>query len=212
VIIGTYSSDGLRTFSGVHAVGAALGVILAAVYMLHVVQKVFFGPITNEKNKHVKDISPRETLALAPLVVLVFVIGLFPNHFLDRMKASINLANQHYRDISGALVAYTDDNDAKMLPADVFSPLFLVGAPVTKAQEEAAALLAAAPAAPATAAPAAPGAQPPPAAQPPPGAPRPGAPPGDAAPPRPGAPPRPPGQPAPPRPAAPVPPAPGGAR
>ncbi len=217
VIMGTYSSDGLRTFAGVHAVGAALGVILAAVYMLHVVQKVFFGPLSNPKNKHLKDISPRETLALAPLVALVFIIGFFPNLFLEPMKASINLANQQYRDVSGALVAFTDDKDAKLLPTDVFSSSFFTGAPMTKLDQEALAL------APAPA-PAAPEAGPPPGAPPPgaapprpplnaPGAPvpmpRPGAPGA-----RPGAPPGAPGAPRPvPVQPAPAPaPAPGGAR
>jgi NADH-quinone oxidoreductase subunit M len=229
IIMGTYSSDGLRTFAGVHAVGAALGVILAAVYMLHVVQKVFFGPITNPKNKHLTDISPRETLALAPLVILVFVIGLFPNLFLDRMKASINMANQHYRDVSGALVQYTDEKDAKLVPRDVFMSSFFEGAPETQADRDAKALLAAAPAAAPTAAPAAGPAGAPPGAPPgrpvppggavgpggpgaPPGAPPPGQPaPGRPAPGQPA-----PGQPAPgqpaPRPAPAPAPAPGGAR
>ncbi len=229
VIMGTYSSEGLRTFAGVHAVGAALGVILAAVYMLHVVQKMFFGPLTNPKNKHLTDISPREALALAPLVVLVFVIGFFPNLLLDKMKGSVQLALVQYRDVSAATgsqsgVAATHEEDARMIPADVFQTTFLVGAPATKASLEREAALAAmaAPAASAPPAAAPPGGQP----GAPPGGPRPGAPPGappggpgaqpgapPGAPPggpRPGAPPggAPPGGP-PPRPA---PPGPGGGR
>ena len=47
--------------------------------MLSVVQKMFFGPLTNPKNKHLPDLNARETLALAPLVALIFVIGFFPN-------------------------------------------------------------------------------------------------------------------------------------
>ena len=70
-----------------HGIGrrslAALGVILAAVYMLSVVQKMFFGPLTNPKNQRLTDLNARETLALAPLVALVFVIGFFPNIFLE---------------------------------------------------------------------------------------------------------------------------------
>ena len=82
--MGTFVSQPL----GAHAraagrAGAALGVILAAVYMLSVVQKMFFGPLTNPKNKRLKDLNARETLALAPLVALVFVIGLFPSIFLE---------------------------------------------------------------------------------------------------------------------------------
>jgi NADH-quinone oxidoreductase subunit M len=136
VIMGTYASDGLRTFAGIHAVGAAFGVILAAVYMLSVVQRVFFGPLTKAENKHLSDISPRETLAVAPLVVFVFVIGFFPNLFLDRMKGAINMLSTHYRDVSSQLVSYTDESKAKLLPADVYSPLFLKGAPALPGEEK----------------------------------------------------------------------------
>ena len=156
VIMGTYSSEGLRTFAGVHAVGAAFGVILAAVYMLSVVQKVFFGPLSNPKNKHLTDISPREGLAMAPLVAMIFIIGFFPNVFLDRMKPSIDLLSSHYRDVSGALVGITDDKSAKMLPPDVLSPKFLKGAPTIEDDADGKVALVAPPAVPAAAAPGAP--------------------------------------------------------
>jgi NADH-quinone oxidoreductase subunit M len=77
---------------------AAFGVILAAVYMLSVVQKVFFGPLTNPKNENLSDLNVRETIGLAPLVALIFVIGLFPNLFLDRMHESVAGALDHYLD------------------------------------------------------------------------------------------------------------------
>jgi NADH-quinone oxidoreductase subunit M len=70
------------------AVLASFGVVLAAVYMLSVVQKMFFGPLNTSKNRGLNDLNVRETLALAPLVVLVFVIGFFPNLFLSRMTES----------------------------------------------------------------------------------------------------------------------------
>ena len=57
----------------------ALGVILAAVYMLHAVQKMFLGPLDKPENQGLPDLTRRELLALAPLIVLVFVIGFFPN-------------------------------------------------------------------------------------------------------------------------------------
>jgi NADH-quinone oxidoreductase subunit M len=129
IIMGTYTSDALRAFAGVHTIGAAFGVILAAVYMLSVVQKTFFGPLSNPKNKGLSDISAREGLALSPLVVLVFVIGFFPSLFLDRMKDSVSLLSNHLRDVSGQLVSYTDDHEPKLLPADSFSPAMLKGAP-----------------------------------------------------------------------------------
>jgi NADH-quinone oxidoreductase subunit M len=86
IITGTFISNKLGHFNGVQAVGAALGVILGAVYMLGAVQKMFFGPITKPENKVLHDINRREILAVAPLVVMIFVIGFFPNIFLSRMK------------------------------------------------------------------------------------------------------------------------------
>jgi NADH-quinone oxidoreductase subunit M len=89
IIMGTIVSQVLDRQATSQAALASFGVILAAVYMLHVVQKMFFGPVDNPKNEHLEDMSPRETLALAPLIALVFVIGLFPNIFLSRMQESV---------------------------------------------------------------------------------------------------------------------------
>jgi NADH-quinone oxidoreductase subunit M len=86
VITGTFVSNKLGHFNGIQAVGAAIGVILGAVYMLGVVQKMFFGPVKNPANRLLPDCNHRELLALAPLTVMIFVIGFFPNVFLSRMK------------------------------------------------------------------------------------------------------------------------------
>jgi NADH-quinone oxidoreductase subunit M len=89
IIIGTFTSNKLGHVNGIQAVGAALGVILAALYMLTAVQKMFFGPITRDENKHLKDINPREMLAVAPLIIAIFVIGLAPNILLSPMRDAI---------------------------------------------------------------------------------------------------------------------------
>lgn len=88
VITGTFASTKLGHFAGVQAVGAAIGVILGAVYMLMVVQKMFFGPVTKKVNKHLPDINGRELVAVAPLAMMIFVIGLFPNIFLAQIKGA----------------------------------------------------------------------------------------------------------------------------
>jgi NADH-quinone oxidoreductase subunit M len=88
VITGTFASNKLGHFAGVQAVGAAIGVILGAIYMLMVVQKMFFGPVTKKENKGLADVNPREILALAPLTMMIFVIGLFPNVFLTQIKGA----------------------------------------------------------------------------------------------------------------------------
>jgi NADH:ubiquinone oxidoreductase subunit 4 (subunit M) len=89
IIMGTIVSQPLGRWATSQAAVAAFGVILAAVYMLSVVQKVFFGPLDNPKNEHLSDLNTRETVALAPLLVLVFVIGLFPGVLLDRMHDTV---------------------------------------------------------------------------------------------------------------------------
>jgi len=73
----------------VAAILAASGVILAAIYLLWLVQKVFFGPITNEENRNVPDIAWNEVAAMIPLVVFMVWIGVHPNTFLEKMEPSV---------------------------------------------------------------------------------------------------------------------------
>ncbi len=68
---------------------ASLGIILAAAYMLWMVQRVAFGVPSPQFLSKLRDVNQRELLALVPLVVLVFWIGLFPNPLLSRMHASV---------------------------------------------------------------------------------------------------------------------------
>jgi NADH-quinone oxidoreductase subunit M len=88
VITGTFASHLLGHFAGVQAAGAAIGVILGAVYMLMVVQKMFFGPITHKENARLPDVTARELLSLAPLAMAIFVIGFFPNVLLSQIKGA----------------------------------------------------------------------------------------------------------------------------
>lgn len=68
---------------------AGLGVIFGAVYMLWMFQRVMFGPNKNPENHKLKDLSAREITVLAPLMVAVFVMGIFPNFFFAKMDPSI---------------------------------------------------------------------------------------------------------------------------
>ena len=97
VIMGTYGSMRLGRFGGLDAVIAAFGVILAAVYMLSLVQRVFFGPLKNEKNKSLEDLNIREMIALVPLVIMVFAIGLFPQVFLSRSSDAVTAQEMRSR-------------------------------------------------------------------------------------------------------------------
>ncbi len=97
ILLGTFKANKAA------AVLAATGVILGAVYMLWMVQRVFYGKVTNPKNFNLPDMNWREIAYLAPLIVLIFWIGLFPNFFLSKMHKSVdafisrvNLTNTRY--------------------------------------------------------------------------------------------------------------------
>ncbi|MEX1130025.1 MAG: NADH-quinone oxidoreductase subunit M [Vicinamibacterales bacterium] len=69
---------------------AATGVILSAVYMLWMFQRVNYGPVTNEKNRSLPDLSPREWVLMVPTVAMCLFMGVFPNVFLKPMEPSID--------------------------------------------------------------------------------------------------------------------------
>ena len=73
----------------VYAVIGTSGVIIAAVYMLWMVQRVFYGQVTNEHNKTLTDINWREKLLVIPLIVMIFWIGIFPKPFLNLIEPSV---------------------------------------------------------------------------------------------------------------------------
>jgi NADH-quinone oxidoreductase subunit M len=68
---------------------AATGVILSAVYMLWMFQRVNYGPMNNPKNKGLRDLSPREWVVIAPICVMAVVMGVVPGVFLHPMEASV---------------------------------------------------------------------------------------------------------------------------
>jgi hypothetical protein len=72
------------------AVLAATGVVLGAIYMLWMFQRVFFGPVTEPKNEDLRDLTPREIAVFVPLIALIFVMGVYPKPFLDRMEPAVN--------------------------------------------------------------------------------------------------------------------------
>jgi NADH-quinone oxidoreductase subunit M len=70
---------------------ASTGVILGAIYMLWMLRRVIFGPLSHSENKTLQDLNGREILILAPVVTLIVFLGIYPQPFLRRMTPSIDL-------------------------------------------------------------------------------------------------------------------------
>ena len=84
ILLGSFNSPYLGTPA--FAIAGALGVILAAVYLLWGYQRVFFGKVENPENKALKDLSLREWLVLIPVVVFIVWIGIYPGTFLRKSE------------------------------------------------------------------------------------------------------------------------------
>lgn len=86
ILLGTWKDNPLPTTI------AALGVILGAIYMLSLFQKVFFGKQKTTSDVPLDDLSFQECLVLLPLLVLVFWMGLQPQFFFTRMNSAVSFA------------------------------------------------------------------------------------------------------------------------
>jgi NADH-quinone oxidoreductase subunit M len=72
------------------AVAATVGVILAAVYLLRFFEKIFLGPLAQLPALEMPDAKPGEIVLLAPLLVFIFWIGLYPAPFLNLLNPTLN--------------------------------------------------------------------------------------------------------------------------
>jgi NADH-quinone oxidoreductase subunit M len=82
ILLGAFRwSPGLAAF-------AATGVVLSATYMLWMFQRVNYGPVSNEKNAGMTDLTPREWVILVPIVAATVLMGVLPNVFLRPIEPS----------------------------------------------------------------------------------------------------------------------------
>ncbi|HZQ08355.1 MAG TPA: NADH-quinone oxidoreductase subunit M [Anaerolineae bacterium] len=90
ILLGAWSANPAYT------VFAAIGVILAAIYLLWAYQRAMQGPVTNEKNARLRDLNRRELVLVLALVVFIVLIGVYPNLILMPMQRSVaNLLSTH---------------------------------------------------------------------------------------------------------------------
>jgi NADH-quinone oxidoreductase subunit M len=84
ILLGAYRwSPSAATF-------AATGVILSATYMLWMFQRVNYGPVTNEENATMHDLTPREWAVLVPIVAMTVLMGVLPNIFLRPIAPAVD--------------------------------------------------------------------------------------------------------------------------
>jgi NADH-quinone oxidoreductase subunit M len=94
ILLGAFGSAALG--NPIYAILSAIGVILAAIYILYMFQKMFLGPegsIVEEVKKHghaIRDLNWREIVMLLPLLVLIFWIGLYPTPFFNLMGPAVD--------------------------------------------------------------------------------------------------------------------------
>jgi NADH-quinone oxidoreductase subunit M len=92
VLLGSFESN-LRWY----AIIASSGVILSAVYMLWMFQRVMFGKLDNPKNQKLLDLDAREIAIMAPLVFMIFFMGLYPTPFTRTMAPALDKIIQQTR-------------------------------------------------------------------------------------------------------------------
>ncbi|MEO7660591.1 MAG: NADH-quinone oxidoreductase subunit M, partial [Pyrinomonadaceae bacterium] len=110
IMMGMFQSHALGVTESVNwnyiaTMAAGTGVIFAAVYMLWMVQRVFFGKVNNVKNKTLVDLSWREIGLMIPFIALIVYMGVLPKPILNRSQESVNAIQERVVHQAGGTVA-----------------------------------------------------------------------------------------------------------
>jgi NADH-quinone oxidoreductase subunit M len=88
ILLGSFGSTAIEP-SGVYTAVAATGVILSAIYMLWMFQRVNYGPVSNPKNRGLRDLSVREWFVIGPVCAVAIFMGVVPGVFLRPMEPAV---------------------------------------------------------------------------------------------------------------------------
>ncbi len=95
---------------------AGTGVIFAAVYLLWMIQRVFFGKVTNAKNRSLTDLNWREIGLILPLLVLMVYMGVHPAPFLKRSKDAIVAIQERVVHQAGGTIETVEKSETPVKP------------------------------------------------------------------------------------------------
>ncbi len=84
ILVGAFEAN--KIYAGI----AVIGIILGAAYMLWLFQRMMFGPLDKPENQKLLDMNRREIAYMAPLIVFMFWIGLFPKPFISVMEPAVD--------------------------------------------------------------------------------------------------------------------------
>jgi NADH-quinone oxidoreductase subunit M len=113
IMVGMFQSHALGVTTSVNwnyiaAMAAGTGVIFAAVYLLWMVQRVFFGKVTNSKNRTLADLTGREIGLIAPLVALMVIMGVYPKPILNRSQDVVKAIQERVMHQAGGSIEKTE--------------------------------------------------------------------------------------------------------
>jgi NADH-quinone oxidoreductase subunit M len=89
ILLGSFKSSFLD--NNLYTIISTSGVILSAVYMMFVYQRIFFGKLENELNQNLKDLNKREIGIMIPIIIFIVWIGIFPSTFLSKTNKSVKI-------------------------------------------------------------------------------------------------------------------------
>lgn len=87
ILAGSFAAPNLH--SNIYSILGTIGIVLSAVYLLWMYQRVMLGPVENEANRNVPDLNKREIISIIPILLFIVWIGVHPNTFLSKSEASV---------------------------------------------------------------------------------------------------------------------------
>lgn len=115
IMLGMFQSHALNIYGTTNwniiaTMLAGTGVIFAAVYLLWMVQRVFFGKVTNDKNKTLADLSWREIGLMVPLLFLMVYMGVYPKPILGRSENAVKAIQTRLVGQAGGAIEHAEDH------------------------------------------------------------------------------------------------------